>query len=68
MINRKFEEQADRLCSAIRHIANDDNALENFNLYLSYHFDAWLNQYVNNDVESFVSEVENFAYMYDEIV
>lgn len=68
MVDRKFEEQADRLCNAIRHIANDDNALENFNSYLSYHFDAWLNQYVNNDVENFVSEVENFAYMYDEIV
>lgn len=65
MVDRKFEEQADRLCNAIKHMTNDDNALENFNSYLSYHFDAWLNQYVNNDVESFVSEVENFAHMYD---
>lgn len=68
MVDRKFEEQADRLCNAIRHIANDDNALENFNSYLSYHFDVWLNEYVNNNVDNFVSEIENFAHMYDEIV
>ena len=65
MVNRKFEEQADRLCSAIRHMVDDDNALENFNSYLSYHFDAWLNQYVNNDVDNFVNEIEHFAHMYD---
>ena len=65
MIDRKFGEQADRLCNAIRHMANDDNALENFNSYLSYHFDVWLNEYANNNVDNFVSEIENFAHMYD---
>lgn len=65
MVNRKFEEQADRLCNAIRHMANNDDALENFNSYLSYHFDVWLNLYVNNNVENFVGEVEQFAHMYD---
>lgn len=65
MANRKFEEQADRLCDAIKYMADDNNALENFNSYLSYHFDVWLNQYVNNNVENFVSEVEHFAHMYD---
>lgn len=64
MANRKFEEQADRLCDAIKYMADDNNALENFNSYLSYHFDAWL-QYVNNNVENFVSEVEQFAHIYD---
>lgn len=65
MVNRKFEEQADRLCNAIRHMANNDDALENFNSYLSYHFDVWLNEFVNISVENFVSEVEEFAHMYD---
>lgn len=65
MVNRKFEEQADRLCNAIRHMVDDENALENFNSYLSYHFDVWLNEYVNDNVENFVSEVECFAHMYD---
>lgn len=65
MVDRKFEEQAKRLCSAIKYMADDDNALENFNSYLSYHFDVWLNEYVKNSVENFVSEVECFAHMYD---
>ena len=65
MVNKKFEEQADRLCNAIRYMANDDNALENFNSYLSYHFGVWLNEFVKNNVENFVSEVECFAHMYD---
>lgn len=66
MVKRKFEEQADRLCNAIRHMANDDNALENFNSYLSYHFDIWLNQRINNDIDNFVEEIYSFAHMYDD--
>lgn len=66
MVKRKFEEQADRLCNAIRYMANDDNALENFNSYLSYHFDIWLNQHINNDIDNFVEEIYSFAHMYDD--
>ena len=47
-------------------MANDDNALENFNSYLSYHFDIWLNQRTNNDIDNFVEEIYSFAHMYDD--
>ena len=65
MAKRKFKEEANRLCNAIRYMANDDNALENFNSYLSYCFDTWLNQHVSNDVNDFVEEIYSFAHAYD---
>lgn len=56
----KFRKQAEQLVKAIEKLANDKNNLDNFESYLAYHFDIWLERYAN-DVEGLVSEMTSFA-------
>jgi len=41
------KENAEILCRAIRNFAENPSALENFENYLSNHFDVWMEKYAN---------------------
>ena len=64
MIERTHEESATRFCEAIKKLANNESALNNFNLYLSIHFDMWLKKYANTP-ENIAAELEAFAKIED---
>lgn len=49
---------------AIKMFAEKPDNLENFESYLGYHFDVWLEKYAHTSKESFegvVSEMKHFA-------
>ena len=60
MVQRKFEEQAKRFCDAIRAMANNEYAINNFEDYLSIHFDIWLEIYAGTP-EDIAGELKEFA-------
>lgn len=60
---RKYENEAKEFCKAIKLMADNDDALENFELYLSYHFEAWLKNYANTP-ENISAELKDFANIY----
>lgn len=43
----KYEQEAATICAAIKELAEHEEALENFESYLSAHFDAWMKKYAN---------------------
>ncbi len=59
---RKFEQLAHEFVEAIRMFAEKPDNIDNFENYLSYHFDAWMKKYAY-DPESLTSEVKHFAEM-----
>lgn len=54
------EINAKALCEAIRKFAENPTAIENFESYLSYHFDKWIEKYANTP-EGLISELNHFA-------
>lgn len=60
MNEREYEIEAKALCEAIKKLASNDYAIENFESYMSYHFKVWFNKYVRipNDL---IYELETFA-------
>lgn len=60
----RYEEQAKAFCDAIRDFAKSEDAINNMESYLSYHFPEWLRKYAY-DMESLSAEMANFAHMYD---
>lgn len=59
-MERQYEEEARKFCVAIKELASNEAALENFESYLSMHFDAWLTKFANTP-ENIVDELESFA-------
>ena len=59
---RKFDELAHEFVEAIRMFAEKPDNIDNFESYLSYHFDVWMEKYAS-DPESLTSEVKHFAEM-----
>ena len=59
-INRK--ELAEKFINAIKEIASKHENLDNFESYLSYHFDVWMEKFANSP-EGLTSEVKHFAEM-----
>ena len=57
-------ELAENFAAAIKKLAADQNALDNFESYLSYHFDEWMERYAFSPA-GLVSEMVSFANMYD---
>ena len=53
---------AEALGKALRKFAEHPERLENFESYLSHHFDVWYKQYANT-MENLVYEFENFSDM-----
>lgn len=64
MSNRDYTEQAETFCKAIKLLAEREDALENFELYLSYHFETWLQKRANTP-ERISEELMDFANIYD---
>jgi hypothetical protein len=58
MNNNKENSQA--LITAIKKLAENPEALENFANYLNHHFDVWFEKYVNT-AEGLVSEFKEFS-------
>ena len=56
------ERLANELVKAIRTFAEKPDNLENFENYLSHHFDVWYEKYANAP-ENLVSEFKHFAEM-----
>ena len=60
--NGKFEQLAHEFAEAIRMFAEKPDNIDNFESYLSYHFDVWMEKYARNP-EGLVSEMKEFAEM-----
>lgn len=59
---RKFEQLAHEFAEAIRMFAEKPDNIDNFESYLSYHFDVWMEKYASSP-EGLVSEMKHFAEM-----
>jgi len=64
-MERPFESEAASVYCSIRKLAENPDALDNFESYLSMHFDAWLKKYAANPA-SMAAELHRFAHMFDE--
>lgn len=64
MVERKYEQEASAFCEAIKAFASRPEALDNFEGYLSYHFDSWMKAWANTP-DGLAYEACRFAYMYD---
>lgn len=60
----KFEDQARAFCDAIRAFNHNEDGLYNLELYLSRHFDKWLQVFANTP-DSIANEMQEFATIYD---
>ena len=58
-------ENAKRFCAAIRILANNPDAIQNLESYLSNHFDIWLKEYANTP-ENITSELWHFSNIFKE--
>lgn len=58
----EYEEQADKLCLAIKALSEDEDKLNNLKSYLSRHFDKWIEKYANSP-DGLVNEMQTFADM-----
>lgn len=58
----KYIEESRIFCEAIAEIAQKPQNLENFEMYLSYHFAAWIEKYANTP-ENIAAELKQFAGM-----
>ena len=56
------EKLAEEFCKAIKEMAQKQDNLDNFECYLSHHFDVWMEKFANTP-ESLVSEMKHFAEM-----
>lgn len=59
-IKAPYEDEAKQFCMAIEKLANNKDALENFESYISHHFQVWLNKWARTP-EDIISEFEHFA-------
>lgn len=57
---RRYESKAAELINAISKLASSEDALENFESYVSVHGDSWFSKYVK-DLDSLISELDSFA-------
>lgn len=57
------QECAEKLTKAIKKMGESPEALNNFECYLTYHFDKWLEKFANTP-ESLAFEFEQFSQMY----
>lgn len=60
----KYENEAKRFTEAIRALANNEDALDNLEYYLSMHFDVWMQKFASTP-ESITAELNSFAHIYD---
>lgn len=56
------ERLANELVEALRTLSEKPENMENFESYLSHHFDVWMEKYANTP-ENLVNEIKHFAEM-----
>ncbi len=56
------KENAALIVAAIRHFAENPEALENFESYLTQHYDIWLTKYANTP-DGLTAELSHFAHI-----
>ena len=56
----KYEQEAATICAAIKELAEHEETLRNFELYLGRHFDAWMKKYANTPA-GIADEFEQFS-------
>lgn len=59
-MERQYAEEARQFCAAIKKLAANEAALNNFECYLSMHFDTWLKEYADYP-GGITDELEKFA-------
>lgn len=59
---RKYENEAKVFAEAIRAFAKNEDALDNFECYLSSHFDTWLQKFADTP-EGISEELNSFAHI-----
>ena len=62
---RPYEKEAHIVAEAIRTLAKDEAALDNFEYYLSLHFAEWLVKFANTP-GGMASELNDFAHINDQ--
>lgn len=62
MTIQEQERAAKRFITALREIAAKEENIDNFESYLSYHFEKWLSKYASTP-EGIAAEFETFAKM-----
>ena len=55
-----YTKQAAMMCQAIKDMAKSDFALDNFESYLSHHFDSWMKKFANTP-DDLAAELKDFA-------
>ena len=60
MTENRFENSASVLCKAIKKLAENLDTLDNFESYLSHHFDTWLEKFASTP-EDMSSEFQHFS-------
>ena len=61
---KNYKNEAHIVAKAIKALAKDETALDNFEYYLSQHFEAWLTKFANTPC-GMASELNSFAHIYD---
>ena len=56
------EKLAEEFCKVIKEMAQKQDNLDNFECYLSHHFDVWMEKFANTP-EGLVSQMKHFAEM-----
>ncbi len=54
------EQNAEKVAEAIKRLAEEPAALENFKSYLTHHFDVWLTKYASTP-DGLANELETFS-------
>ena len=60
----KYQNTAKRFVEAVVALANNEDALDNLEYYLSMHFDVWMQKFASTP-ESITAELSSFAHIYD---
>ena len=56
----KFENEAKEFCDALKKMVNNEYSIENFESYLSHHFDVWYEKYANTP-QGLIYEIRSFS-------
>lgn len=64
-MGRRYDDKASRLAKAISKLASNRDTIANFESYVAQHGDDWYNKYAS-DLDGLISELENFASMYND--
>ena len=64
MIESPYKEIAEQTAKAIKQLAENPGALDNFESYLAQHYDIWVKKYANTP-DGLTDELTRFSNIYD---